>query len=65
MILIITFLAVAIAFDPATIKIGVQDAPTIYYNTDKDEWTLPLYNQLKKGIVCLERNDITCLRGRK
>ena len=36
MMLIITFLALAIAFEPATIKIGVQDVPTVYYNTDKE-----------------------------
>ena len=65
MMLIITFLALAIAFEPATIKIGVQDVPTVYYNTNKEEWTVPLYNQLKDGIICLERNDIKCLKGSK
>ena len=62
--LILTFLALAMAFQPGTIKIGVQNAPTVYYNIDKEEWTVPVYDETKYIINCIERDRVRCLRGK-
>lgn len=61
--LILAFLAVAAAFQPGTIKIGVENTPTVYYNIDKEEWTVPVYDQTKHIINCIERDRVRCLRG--
>ena len=62
--LILGFLAIAMAFQPGIIKIGVQNAPTVYYNIDKEEWTVPVYDETKYIINCIERDRVRCLRGK-
>ena len=62
--LILTFLAIAMVFQPGTVKIGVQNTPTVYYNIDKDKWTVPVYDQTKRIINCIERDRVRCLRGK-
>ena len=61
--LIITFLAIAIALDPAVITINVGEAPAVIYDKNDKSWTLPSYEQTKHIIKCIERSDSRCLRS--
>ena len=59
---IILFLMAGIMSDPGTVQLQ-WNVSAVIYDTEKKEWTVPVYEETKHIIRCVERDRVQCLRG--
>ena len=60
---VVLFLMAGIIVDPGVISVNVGSAPGIIYDRNDKSWTLPIYDQTKHIVKCIERDRARCLRG--
>lgn len=59
------WISVHVVFDPGVIKIQIQNAPAVVYDKNDGSWAIPVYEESKHFIKCIQDNNINCLKGNK
>lgn len=60
---IFIFIFAVIILNPGEISVQVDDKPKIIYNRETKKWTVPIYENTKHVIQCIERGRVKCLKG--
>lgn len=59
----ILFLVATIVVDPGVISLQVGKAPGIIYDRNDESITIPIIEETKHIVECIERDRTRCLRG--